>query len=111
MQITDLSYLESISMSDSIYGGVLVAVDAYAGAIGDATFTDAYTVTKARQLPNGGSIGFGRGRAVAVGDAVTAGVSVYGEGDKVIEKTKVRYFPNKDMVVARGFVIAIDRPN
>jgi hypothetical protein len=114
MQITDLGYLESISTSNSIRAGALVSVDAYASATGDSAFADVYTNAKVKEFKNGGSIGFGRGKAIAIGENPVAGVSVYGEGDstndKIIEKTKVHYFPNKDMVVAKGFVLVIDRP-
>lgn len=107
MLITDLSYLENISDANSISGsGVLVGVSAYAGGVYTATSTN----TVARTLGNGGSIAKGRGTAIAIDDDPIAGVVTYGEGDKVIEKTKVHYFKNKDLVVARGFVIAIDRP-
>jgi hypothetical protein len=106
MQIADLSYLEDVSEQTFLAGGALVAVDAK--ATGTSTFTDA--VTKAKTFKNGISIAFGFGRAIATGGNPMAGVFVYGEGDKVIEKTKTKYFENKDTVVSRGFVIAIDYP-
>lgn len=110
MKIADLNYLERISATDAISGGVAVGVDAYAGATGDVTYTLTNTDTKARLLPNGISLGKGRGIAVAIGDDPTAGVAVYGEGDKIIGKTKVHHFPNRNMTVARGFIFVIDWP-
>jgi hypothetical protein len=110
MQIVDLSYLEGISVSSSLTGGALAAVTADASATGNPTLTLTDTTTKARELGNGGSIAFGRGKAVAVGEAPVANVNVYGEGDRVIGKTKTRYFKRFDTMIATGFVIAIDRP-
>ncbi|MBF2047343.1 MAG: hypothetical protein IGS54_08265 [Elainella sp. C42_A2020_010] len=110
MQINDLNYLESIAVPNSVCGGALVAVNAYASASGVLTLTGANTNTRAIQLGNGGSIGFGRGRAIAVGDDPMAEVTVYGEGDKVIKRTRTHYIPGRDIAVARGFVLAIDLP-
>lgn len=110
MMINNLNYLESILDIHAISGGVFVGVTANAIATGDPSATLTRTTATVRPLRNGGSIGKGRGIAIASGDNPLAGVDVYGSGDKVIEKTKVHYFENKDMVVARGFVIAIDKP-
>jgi hypothetical protein len=110
MQIADLSYLESIADSVPIAGGVGVGVDAYAFATGDSTYTLTNTDARARLLPSGVGIARGRGFAVAIGDNPTAEVSVYGEGDRVIGRTKTHYFPNRNMTISRGFVIAIDLP-
>ncbi|GAB4238280.1 MAG: hypothetical protein Kow00121_65210 [Elainellaceae cyanobacterium] len=108
MQINNLSYFESIFEDCSISGaGALASVSGYAFATGDSTYTLADANTTAKMLGNGGSMAKGRIKAVAIGDNPIAGVSVFGDGDKVIEKTKVHYFKNKDMVVARGFVIAM----
>lgn len=49
-------------------------------------------------------MGKGRGEAVAIGDDPLAFVNVFGDGDKVITRTKVKCFPNKDMMVAKGFI-------
>lgn len=110
MQISDLSYLETIPEIDTVSGGVGVGVDAYAFATGDSTYTLTNTDARARLLPSGVGIARGRGFAVAIGDHSAAGVTVYGDGDRVIGRTKVHYFPNRDMTIARGFVIAIDLP-
>jgi hypothetical protein len=72
------------------------------------TLTD--TTTKIHELGNGGSIGKGRGKAVAIGSDPLAVVTVDGSGDKVITHTKEHYFPHKNMMVAKGFVVVIDRP-
>lgn len=110
MQIDELSYLEDISQMSTIFGGVTVDVTATALASGDtaSTFTDAFA--RAKSFRNGAAVGIGRGTAIAIGSYTFANVDVSGSGDKVIEKTKVKYFRNKDMTIARGFVIAIDRP-
>jgi hypothetical protein len=72
------------------------------------TLTD--TTTKIHELGNGGSIGKGRGKAVAIGSDPLAVVTVDGSGDKVITHTKEHYFPHKNIMVAKGFVVVIDRP-
>jgi hypothetical protein len=111
MQIADLTYLESIAENeDAISGGVAVGVDAYAGATGNSTYTLTDTNTTARLLPSGISLGMGRGFAAAIGNDPIAGVNVYGEGDKIISRTKVLYFPRRDTTVARGFIFVIDFP-
>ncbi|WAL60506.1 hypothetical protein [Thermocoleostomius sinensis] len=110
MQIADLSYLETISDSLPIAGEVGVVVDAYASATGIPSHTLTDTNATVRLLPSGVGIARGRGFAVAVGEDSTAGVTVYGEGDRVIGRTKSHYFPNRDMTISRGFVIAIDLP-
>jgi hypothetical protein len=111
MNIDDLSHLEDLSEIDSIAGsGALVAVEANASATGDSSYNFARTTARVRELRNGVSIGIGRGTAVAVGEDPIASVSVYGIGDKVIGKTKTKYFPNKDTAIARGFILVIDLP-
>lgn len=111
MLINDLSYLEDIPAANSIVGSTaMVGVEANALATGDSAYTLANTTAKFRELGNGGSIAMGRGTAVAIGDDPMAEIIAYGEGDKVIEKTRTRYFKNKNTEVARGFVIAIDQP-
>jgi hypothetical protein len=110
MQITNLSYLEIVLEADSVSGKAGVLVDAFAFSTGISTYTLANTHGTARMLPSGVSIARGRGFAVAIGDDPVAGVSVYGEGDIVVGKTKTRYFPNRNMTVSRGFVIAIEKP-
>ncbi|NJN87757.1 MAG: hypothetical protein HC881_17460 [Leptolyngbyaceae cyanobacterium SL_7_1] len=110
MQIVDLSYLEDISQTTAICGGVLVEVDAIASTTGDSGFTYTSTITKARELKSGGAIAKGRGIAIAQGDNPMALVSVYGEGDEVFGKTKTKYFKKRDLTVSRGRIIAIDYP-
>ena len=110
MKIVDLSYLENIQASRLIVGGASVGVEAYASATGDSTLAVTETEAQAKELPSGGSIARGTGTATAIGDDTTASVSVYGEGDIVIGKTQTKEFENKDMTVAKGFVIAVDTP-
>ena len=112
MLIADLSFLENVSENDLIFGGgdgVLVGVDAYASAEGDDTLAVTDATTKARKFRNGISIGWGRGKAVAVGENPTAIVEVDGEGDIVLSRTRSR--SGEDTAVARGGVLAIDFPN
>lgn len=110
MQINDLNYLEHVLDIKTISGGVIVGVTADASATGDSTFTLTDTRTKVKELGNGGSIGKGSGIAVAIGTDPLAGVDLFGSGDKVIEKTKVKYFPNKDAMVVKGRILVIDKP-
>jgi hypothetical protein len=110
MLIKDLSYLESISEANTISGGIFVGVAADASAGGDPTATLTNTTTKTHELGNGGSIGIGRGKAVAIGSDPLAVVNVTGSGDKVITHTKEHYFAKKNMMVARGSIVVIDRP-
>lgn len=94
--------------ASSIAGGVaLASVDATADAYGASSY--AYTNATTRSIATKHmSIAFGGGTALAIGDRPAANVSVYGEGDKVIQLTRTYSF-NKNMAVSRGFVIAIDR--
>jgi hypothetical protein len=110
MLINDLSYLESISEINAISGGAFVGVTADASAAGDPTLTLTDTTTKIHELGNGGSIGKARGTAVAIGSDPLAVVGVYGSGDRVIAHTKEHYFAKKNMMVARGSIVVIDRP-
>ncbi len=110
MLINDLSYLEGILEPNAVSGGIFVGVTAGALATGDPTLALTDTTTKIHELGNGGFIGKGRGKAVAIGDDPLAVVNVFGSGDKVITHIKEKYFPNKDMMVAKGFIKVIDRP-
>lgn len=111
MLISNLSYCEDIPDIHSIHGMALVQVEADAFATGDDTLTLTDAKTKARELgKRGASIAFGKGLAIAIGDTPEATVSLYGEGDKVIENTKTKYFPRRNAVVTRGVIIAIDLP-
>ncbi|MBD1845634.1 hypothetical protein H6F89_19930 [Cyanobacteria bacterium FACHB-63] len=110
MLINDLSYLEEIAENNTISGGVLVGVTADALALGDPSATLTDTTATVRMLGNGGSMGKGHGIAVAIGDDVSAGVNLIGVGDSVKMKIKEKYFPNKDMLVVRGFVMVKDKP-
>lgn len=110
MQIVDLSYLEDVSETISVCGGVLVEVDAIASASGDSSFTYTYTVTKAKELKNGGAIARGRGIAIAQGDDPFAQVFVYGEGDEVYGKVRTRYRKHRNLTISKGKIVAIDHP-
>jgi hypothetical protein len=109
MQITDLSYLDNVPQDELISGSAGVLVDATASASGYPSSTFIFTDARARLLPSGVSIAFGRGLAVANGDNLTVDVTVAGDGDIVLGKTINRHF--KATAIARGFVIAIDLPN
>jgi hypothetical protein len=107
MLINDLCYLESILEANTISGGVVVGVTAYSS--GTVALTD--TTTKAIAAGNSGvSIGIGRGTAVGSGSDPFAAVNLSGSGDLVIQNTQQLNLANKDTVVARGVVIAIDKP-
>lgn len=109
MQVTDLSYLDNVSENELISGSVGVLVDATASASGYPSSILTLTDARARLLPSGVSIAFGRGLAVANGDNPTANVTVAGDGDIVVGKTINR--SSQDIAVARGWIIAIDLPN
>ncbi|MGQ9870364.1 hypothetical protein [Leptodesmis sp.] len=81
MMINNLNHLESILDVHAISGGVFVGVTADAIAIGDSSTTLTRTTAIVKPLGNGGSIGKGRGIAIASGDNSLAGVDVYGFGD------------------------------
>jgi ABC-type uncharacterized transport system permease subunit len=113
-QLDDLDQFSVVEIPDliasSIVGGsALVYVEATAEAYGASTYTRTNARTQVRQIGRNGSIAIGRGTAVAIGDYTSANVSVFGVGDKVIEKTWTRSFSN-ETTVSRGFVIVIDRP-
>lgn len=97
-------------VASAIGGGALVAVVADASAFGTSSLAIAATTTTAKELPSGSSIAKGKGIAVAIGQDPLANVDVFGVGDKVVEHTQVHYFKNRDLTVAKGFVIAIDHP-
>lgn len=106
MQITDLSYLEILPEANSISGSAGVFVSGEAAAFGDSAYSLVTTDTTFKTTPSGVSQAKGQVTAIAIGDSVDAGVFLYGEGDNVKEKTKVKYFDNKDMLVVRGFIRA-----
>jgi ABC-type uncharacterized transport system permease subunit len=114
LQLDGLDQFSAIEIPDliasSIVGGsALVYVEATAEAYGASTYTRTNARTNIRAIGRNGSIAFGRGTAIAIGDYSSASVSVFGVGDKVIEKTQTRSFDN-GTTVSRGFVIVIDRP-
>jgi hypothetical protein len=91
----------------SIAGGLALAgVEATASASGSSSYAGTNARTYAKQLSRHLSIAFGRGSAVAVGNNAAANVSVYGEGDKVIQRTYTR--GDDGAMSSRGFVVAID---
>lgn len=111
MQIADLPYLENISEGELIFAAAGALVIASATVVGDTGYVaTSGTITK-QDLPNDGSIVFGTGTAVAVGDYPTAEVIVAGYGDIVVGQTQSYYIPPQDTAVATGFVVAIDVPN
>jgi hypothetical protein len=93
--------------ASSIAGGLALAgVEAIASASGSSSYAGTNARTYAKQLSRHISIAFGRGNAVAIGDHATANVNVYGEGDKVIQRTYTR--GDDGAMYSRGFVVAID---
>jgi hypothetical protein len=110
MQIVDLSYLEDVSETTSICGGVLVEVEAIATTTGDSGYTYTSTTTRARELKNGGAIARGRGIAIAQGDDPYAQVFVYGEGDEVYGKVRTKYRKHRNLTISKGRIVAIDYP-
>jgi hypothetical protein len=93
--------------ASSIAGGLALAgVEAIASASGSSSYTGTNARTYARQISRHISIAFGRGNAVAIGNNATANVNVYGEGDKVIQRTYTR--GDDGAMYSRGFVVAID---
>jgi hypothetical protein len=108
-----LGKFEFVEVSDatasSFVGGLaLVGVEATAEAYGPSTYAMGSAVTRSKSF-GPVSIAFGGGTAVAIGDRPSANVNVFSVGDKTIEYTQTYSF-NKNMSVARGFVIAIDYP-
>ena len=100
-------------IASSIVGGLALAgVQATAVAYGASTYTLTNAMTQARPLGRNGSIAFGWGNALAIGTSTSANVSVFGVGDKVIQRTQTHTFNNgtTESTVSTGFVIAIDHP-
>ena len=100
-------------VASSIVGGLALAgVQATAVAYGASTYTLTNAMTQARPLGRNGSIAFGWGNALAIGTSTSANVSVFGVGDKVIQRTQTHTFNNgtTESTVSTGFVIAIDHP-
>lgn len=109
IKIEDLSYWENLPNTELIIGSAGAEVVAYAAAEGDSTYADTLAKTNARELKNGITLAWGRGRSLAIGDNPTAIVGVDGEGDIVRGKTKTRR--RKNAASARGWVVAVDFPN
>ena len=111
MLVADLSYFETVPGNKLITGAAGTSVTADALALGDTTYTLAVGNTTARPLPNGGSISIGRGRAVAIGDYTTTGVTVAGDGDIVVGSTiSTPNLGTKPIDIAHGVVVAIVLP-
>ena len=97
-------------IASSIVGGsALVSVEATAEAHGYPGYTRTNARTQVRPIGRNGSIAIGRGTAVAIGEYSSANVSVFGVGDKTIEKVQRRSFDN-GTTISRRSVIAIDYP-
>lgn len=95
--------------ASAIVGGAVVGVDANAAAFGDRAFTSAITTTYAKELASGGSIAFGIGNAIAVGDNPSTNVSFYGSGNIVLQGTSTYNTQNKS--VSSGFIWAVSLPS
>jgi hypothetical protein len=107
MLISDLSYLENVSENDLIFGGALLALDAFA-SVGsgntltatDVIFSSHGKVTKAT----------GTGTAIASGTNPLAGVDVYYAGfDKV--KVKIHSGTGANYAFETVSVKAMDLPH
>ncbi len=94
--------------ASAIVGGAVVGVDANAAAFGNPSFTSATTTTYAKEFASGGSIAFGIGNAIAVGNNPSTNVSVYGSGNIVLQGTSTYNTQNKS--VSSGFIWAISLP-
>ena len=102
-------YIEEIAdvLAASMSGGAGAKVNANAAASGDLTFAGAYAKTYAEQIPNVGSIAFGYGASIALGNNPTSSVQVTGTGDRVIGYTASE--TGSQMSLSQGLVLAIDR--
>ncbi len=108
MQITDLSYLQCVSEDELILGSAGVRVISEASASGLNSYIFASAKSTVTDVSNDVSTASGIGFSSAVGDNTTAKVTVEGDGDIVIRKTKSK-FP-KNTALASDFVVAIDLP-
>lgn len=100
-------------VASSIVGGLALAgVQATGVAYGASTYARTNATTQARPFGQTGSIAFGWGNALAIGDSSSANVSVVGAGNRVIQRTQSYTFNNgtTTSAVSVGFVIAIDHP-
>ena len=84
-----------------IVGGVVVGVSAEASAMGDRYLALTNTKTVAA-----GSLGYGYGSAIAVGNNPTSNVSVFGTGNFVWKYNKT--YTTKNQSISAGFIIAGD---
>jgi hypothetical protein len=110
MEPLDGFLFEEISdfIASSIVGGAVAGVTATAYAPGTSSSTWTNTSTNATQLPWGGSIAYGQGSAVAIGNNPSSNVSVFGSGDIVLTATNT--YSNNKKSVSNGYVFAIDFP-
>jgi hypothetical protein len=102
-------YIEEITdeLAASIAGGAGVKVTADADASGTSTFTGAYAKTYAEQVGDWGSIAFGFGTSIALGNNPTSSVNVSGTGDRVFKFTSNSM--GAQMSLSQGLVLAFDR--
>ncbi|MEH2414187.1 hypothetical protein [Nostoc sp.] len=107
MHISDLSYLESVSEDEFILGsfGVSVISEALSLSSNNSPFASANS-TSTSFSSDVYRRSYGTGLAVASGDYSTASITLGGDGDIVIGKT--RYNFSENTAVASGSVIAID---
>ncbi|MBG1265059.1 hypothetical protein [Nostoc sp. WHI] len=109
MQITDLTYLENVPENELILGSAGMSVTSEALASGSESSAFASANTTATTGLDGYSTANGTGLAEAFGDDATTNLTIAGDGDIVIGKTKVK--SSKKSAVVSGFAIAIDLPS
>ena len=113
LKIKDLAILEELSIENAsgIIAGAQIGIEATASATGDDSSTIINGDTNLRTIANGrGSIGRGKGSALAIGDDPMADTSYTAEGfDKVIAKERNK--KGKNSASSNVMVIGIDRPS
>jgi len=109
MQIPDLSYLQCVQEDELILGSAAVSVISEASASGLDSYIFASAKSTATVLSNDDvSTASGIGLSSAFGDNPIAKVTVEGDGNIVIRKTKSKF--SKKTALASGSIIAIDLP-
>ena len=104
----DSFYIEEISdlVAEIAVGGAAAAVKVGASATGNTTLTAGYVTTFAEQFAKGGSIAFGYGTSMAIGNNPSSGASATGSGNIVFSFSNS--ITNAYASTAFASVVAID---
>jgi hypothetical protein len=109
MLISNLPYLNRISVRETVFGSASIEMDAYASAQGNGTYTQADTETLLRSNRRV-TIARGSATAIAIGEETSADTNYHLNGFD-FWKVKTKSHDGKYVSFEKTRVFAIDKPN